>query len=251
MPEEYCICDLKSHYYEPVSNGLMLLEFIALIIISTLAVVINHRFRERLQEEKRARPLGRKGNIVEPIMNWFFGLQIIGTPVYLLLHWVYANEIIPFEMIPNWFCQVIRGVEVGFTLCIVYNSLFLAAIRYVYIVHHGKAEYWNFEKVGQRFKIASFAIPLGLQFTQPFTTTFEIYYNANNQFKTCVDSFQGMNSTLGSQIPKPILVQFTLNYIPETCLFVVGYIYTVVTVLVGINAIDAFLYYKIFKHIKR
>ena len=251
MPEKYCICTLKSHLYEPASNGFILLELIASIIISTFAVIINYRFRKRLQEEKRARPLGRKGNIVEPIMNWFFLLQIIGTPFYLLLHWLYANEIIPFEMIPNWSCQLIRVLETGCSLCNIYNSLFLAAIRYLYIVHEEKANNWNFEKVGNRFKIASIAIPLVMELTQPFTNTYQIYYNVNHQFKTCVDSFQGINATIGSQIPKPILVQFTLNYLPETCLAVVGYIYTVVTVLVGINAIDAFLYYKIFKHIKR
>ena len=251
MTERYCICTLKSHFYEPVSNLLILLELSVSIIISALAIMINYRFKKRLQEEKRARPLGRKGNIAEPIMSWFCVGQISFTPIYLLLHWIYANEIVPFDLIPDWLCQLMRFAEIAGSLVNVYNSLFLVAIRYVYIVHLERANNWNFEKVGKRFQIASIAVPLGMQLTCLFTTTYDYYYKTNDQFKSCVDSFLGTNSTIGLQIPKPILVQFTLNYFPETCLTVVGYVYNVVTALVALNIIDTFLYHEMFKHIKR
>ena len=144
-----------------------------------------------------------------------------------------------------------RFAEIAGSLVNVYNSLFLVAIRYVYMVHQEKANNWNFEKVGKRVQIASIAVPLCIQLTKPFTTTYDDYYKTNDQFKSCVDSVLGTNSTIGLQIPKPILVQSTLNYFPETFLSVVGFVYNIVTALVALNIIDTFLYYKIFRHIKR
>ena len=79
------------------------------------------------------------------------------------------NGVIPSEQIPYWLCYLLLWLMRIGRMCIAYNSLFVAFIRYLYIVHREKANQWNFERTSRRFQIASIAIPVVLQTVYIFT----------------------------------------------------------------------------------
>jgi membrane protein implicated in regulation of membrane protease activity len=246
----FCRCHLKCHYYEPVSSISIILELLVSFMISVCAIFVNYKYRKKLQEEKRARPLGRKGNVIEPIASWMCVVLIIGTPINLLMLWISANEIIPFDWIPGWLCILLHTFYRCASMYTVYHSLFVAIIKYLYIVRRHESNQWDFEKVGKRFTIASLVIPYGLEIIQGFFEQSSAYKTHSN-FRECVDSYEVTNETTSYQVPRPTLVQFTLNYLPETLVFVIQYSYIIITTLVALNIIEVVLYYKIFDRIKR
>ena len=251
MSGAFCRCHLKSHFYEPVSSISIVLELLVSFMIGVCAIFVSYKYRKKLQEEKRARPLGRKGNVVEPMASWMCEQAIIGTPMHLLVLWIYANEIIPFDWIPAWLCIFLDVWYRCMSMYLVYHSLFVAIIKYFYIVRQHESNQWDFDKVGKRFKITSVAIPVGMEIIRCFFETNENYYKNKNDFRECVDSYEVTNETTSSQVPRPTLVQFTLNYLPETLVFVIEYSYIIITTLVALNIIEAVLYYQIFDRIKR
>jgi hypothetical protein len=152
MPDITCACIYKAWVNIPVSLWSTVLEFLFSVLICVCGEIINYRFMSKLREEKRKTPLGRKGNVIEPIMRWFCKLQMIYWPYQLLSIWVWFNEIIPFEYMNGWWCSAATLIVLKFgRMCIGWNSLFVALIRYLYIVHRQKSNQWDFEKVGRIF----------------------------------------------------------------------------------------------------
>jgi hypothetical protein len=204
-------------------------------------------------KEKRNVPLGRKGNVIEPIMSSFCKLQMIYWPLHILYFWIANNEIIPFEYMNGWWCSVANyGIRFG-RICIAYNSLFVALIRYIYIVHRKKSTLWEFSKVGRYFRIASIAIPVIMETVGAFTYLYAVYDHEflDNGFKDCIDFYMGYNTTDNIQIPKPIPLAWTLQVIPENVVLVANYIYIFITIVVIMNVPEVFLYFQIYRTIKR
>ena len=83
MPLGVCHCTYMAFVYEPVSTLPIILELIFSCFLILLGIAVNYRFRKKLAEEKRNRPLGRKGNVIEPIMSWFCVIQMFGFPFRL------------------------------------------------------------------------------------------------------------------------------------------------------------------------
>jgi hypothetical protein len=207
----------------------------------------------KLREEKRKTPLGRKGNVIEPIMRWYCKLQMIYWPYHLLTFWIMFNEIIPFEYMNGWWCSVGGGAVKFGRVCIGWNSLFVALIRYIYIVHRQKSNQWDFEKTGRYFRISSIAIPLGIETVGLFVNGYPGHQITKDQdvFKSCVASQQGYNTTLNIQIPEPYFRALTLQVVPEWVVLGIYYVYKFLTIVVLINVIDGFLYFQIYRTIKR
>jgi hypothetical protein len=144
-------------------------------MISVCGEILNYRFMSKLREEKRKIPLGRKGNVIEPIMRWYCKLQMIYWPYNLLSFWVMFNEIIPFEYMTGWWCSASgAALKIGRSV-IAWNSLFVALIRYIYIVHRQKSNQWDFEKIGRYFRISSIAIPLVVETVGQFVNAYPEY----------------------------------------------------------------------------
>ena len=129
-----CICFYKLLNAESISITSTTLELMFTLFIVTCGVIVNLRYRNELKKEKRAMPIGRRGNLIEPVMSWFCILQMIFWPYELLFLWINTNEVVPFESLPSWLCYVlVLGMRTG-RMCVAYNSFFVALIRYAYIV---------------------------------------------------------------------------------------------------------------------
>ena len=93
-----CQCTYPAFFYDPSSPVVVTIELLITSLIVTICAIVNYKFRKKLKELKRRRPLGRKGNVVEPLMSWYCIIIIFGTTYILLLHWQYVNEIIPLRL---------------------------------------------------------------------------------------------------------------------------------------------------------
>jgi hypothetical protein len=251
MPDTFCTCIYSTYTDNPVSNWSTVLEFIFSIFIGICGVTGNYKFLKKLREEKRNTPYNRKGNVIEPIMRWFGVVQMIYWPYRLLFFWIWKNEIIPSEHMNGWWCNAMIQIGVKFGRTIVaYNSLFVAMIRYVYIVHRQKANQWEFEKVGRYFQIASIAIPVAIECVGVFINPYEQYTNQTG-FNECVAFYRGLNTTVGMAISRPSSVEWTMNYVPETLVLGVYYAYMSITGVVFLNITEGMLYFRIHQSISR
>ena len=254
MPDLFCACFYKAYVNIPVSLLSTILEFVFSLMIVVCGEIINYRFMRKLKEEKCRTPIGRKGNVIEPIMRWYCKLQMIYWPYQLLLIWISFNEIIPFKYMNGWWCSVaiLVALKIG-RMCIGWNSVFVALIRYIYIVHRQKSNQWEFKKIGSYFRISSIAIPVGIETVGLFVSSYpdQKITIENEVFKSCVASLQGHNTTVNIQIPEPYFRALTLQFVPEWIILGVYSVYTCLTIAVFINVIDGFLYIQIYRSIKR
>ena len=250
----FCACLYETVMVDDSRSTLTtVLEFLFSALIGICGVKINYRFIQELKEEKRNTPLGRKGNVIEPIMRWFLWFQIIYWPYYLFLYWISVNEIIPSKDLYGWqsicFWQI--GLKLG-RLIICFNSLFIALIRYIYIVHGEKANLLDFKKVGKWMALSSFVIPTALETIGILTTDYkEFPYSAMTRFQECIDNHQNANNTHNSNLSKPIMVAWTLHYLPQGAVRFIYYTYYTINVVVMFSAAEGFLYLKMYQNVKR
>ena len=229
------------------------LEFLFSAIIGICGVKINYRFIQELKEEKRNTPLGRKGNVIEPIMRWFLWFQIIYWPYNIFLYWISVNEIIPSKDMYEWqsICFWNIGLELG-RLIINFNSLFVALIRYIYIVHGEKSNLLDFKRVGKWMALSSFVIPTALQTVLILTNDFkEFPYSVMTRFQECINYHQNASNTHNSNLSKPIMVAWTLHYLPQGVVRFTYYTCYTIWLVVKFSAVEGFLYLKMYQNIKR
>jgi hypothetical protein len=162
-----------------------------------------------------------------------------------------TNEIIQSEQMNGWWCNAMLAIGVRFGRMIVaYNSLFVAIIRYVYIVHGQKSNQWEFGKVGRLFQIASIAIPVAIECVGVFTNSYQEYTH-QPAFNECIASYRGLNNTVGMAISRPSSVEWTMLYLPESLVLGIYYAYTSITVIVLLNVTEGVLYLRIQQSISR
>ena len=241
-------CLLKTFKDEPVATWSTILEFLFSVLIGVCGVTVNDRYRKKLQEETRNTPAGRKGNVLEPIMRWYCILQMIFWPYELLLLWITTNEVIPFEWVPFWIRPILYYVMRFGRMSIAYNSLFVALIRFLYIVHRQRANQCDFERTGRWFQIASIAIPIVLQTLHIFTSDGGEHFAISDRFGDCLASF---NSSYTTENVRQFGLELALRVLPSPLVLTLRYIYIIITVIVICNAAEVFLYIKIFQSMQR
>ena len=227
-------------------------EFLFSVIIGIFGIKTNYRYIQELKEEKKRKPLGRKGNVIEPIMRWFSWFQIVYWPYNLLYFWINVNGIIPSRAMNGWWCIVAaNSLDTGRKI-IMFNSLFVAAIRYVYVIHDRKANQWEFENVGKWMAISSFAVPIALKTIIELTNDFtEFPFSVITRFNNCTDSYYQASNINFEHSIKPIAVEWTLHYLPENFVRSIYYFGLTILTLVAYNVIEGFLYLQINRHVKR
>ena len=167
----------------------------------------------------------------------------------MLFLWIMSNQIIPSKYMDGWWCYAIYPIGIKFgRICIGYNSLLIALIRYIYIVHHEKANQWEFAKVGKLFRRLGIAIPLCLETIGIFTQSVSGLTSHEN-FPECFASYQGLNNTEYIKIES--WDKWTMNFVPEWIVATVGYVVLVIHAIVLLNVCEGFLYLAIYKSITR
>ena len=250
MKEMFYICYYKSFIEDPVTPVTTAVECLITGVMIAAGVFLNYSFLEKMKEDRRNTPLGRKGNVVEPIMRWFCWLQIVFWPCNLLYQWINCNEIIPTEDTPLWLGYVLWNVMTLGRSYIAYNSLFVSLIRYVYIVHQRKSNQWNFRKVGNRFLFANIVLPFMLWLIALFIHD-PVWIQSRDEYRICVNFYTGSNTTTNENLPRSAPVELASRYLPEKLVYILDIITMLISALVFLNIAEAFFYHQIFKTIKR
>ena len=249
MTNELCICIYETFGDNPGSSWSTSAEFIFSVIICVFGVRVNYVFRKKLQEERKSTPLGRKGNVVEPLMNSFCLIQMIYWPYAILFMWIMSNQIIKSQYMDGWWCYVIYPIGIKFGRMVIgCNSLFVALIRYIYIVHREKANQWEFSKVGRLFRVLAIAVPLCMETIGILTQSLSQFHTQEN-FAECIASYQGLNSTGNIKIKS--WDKWTKNFAPELVVTTTGYVVLFIELIVLLNFIEGFLYLAIYRSVKR
>lgn len=247
-----CKCIYSQYIDKPVTILSMVLEFLLSLVIVICGLILNYRYRKKLKEERRNRPLDRKGNVIEPIMRWYLLVSIFYWPIQMFFMWINSNEIISAD----WFKNCSLGstlynfVRIGRSV-IAYNSFFACLIRYLYIVHYQKSNQWNFEKVGRLFQIASVTIPLSVEIVRIFAEVDVPGLKTTERFQQCMAFNEGLGNTTCIELPLPLPVAFTKQFLAQNLVDMMYYTYVIITVITGSNIVEGYFYLKIFQTIKR
>ena len=252
MEDPFCACIYKTFVDEPVTTWTTVVELIFSIAISVSGIVINYRFVKKLSEEKRNTPIGRRGNIIEPVIRWNCCFQMVFWPYDLLYFWLNQNEIISSEFIykNSWLCDLLTLTVRFGRICIAYNSFFATLIRYLYIVHQQKANQWDFENVAKHFIFGSIFTPLVVEaigtMTNPYTE-----YLEKDQLNSCVEFWKSFSTNQTVEIPTAKAYEFTTSILPKLGVDITYHIYAIITMVVYLNFVDGWLYVRIFQTMKR
>ena len=262
-----CTCLYEKLIDTPMSIWTTILDFSCSTLIGVLAVMVNHTFMKKLQKEKRDKPLGRKGNVIEPIMQLFCMIQMVYWPYFLLYFWINANGIVPTYLMNGWWCLMILLPIKIIRLLICCNSFFVALIRYIFIVHREKSNQWEFEQIGKWFKIGGVCIPIFVNIVELFTNDYS-ELKTGEKFERCISFYSNSSTKNNTTIPKmnglfaymnghnttfPISYPYawTIEVLPEPMILVIYYITQVVIYIIILNLSELFFYFKIFRCVKR
>ena len=247
--DRFCICVLKSFVDKgPFDIRFVSLEFVFSFIICLVGIFLNRKFLKDLEDEKRRKPLNRKGNVIEPIMRWFCKLQLVFWPFQQFIVWSVSNDIISIDTMPNWCCIMLTSVVIIARCIIGYNSLFVALIRFIYIVYDKKANQWNFQTVGSCFQIASIVIPFLITAVMIFTLDPSIPDKRFSIYSHCPLIYASSDNI---NPLKPVTYQLTMKVLPKQLVTTLGIISATIQAIILSNLVEGVLYIIIFKHMKR
>ena len=252
---------IGKHLFARHSISSTVVEFFVLMVMVASGLMSNYSLWKTLMEEKKNKPIGRKGNVIEPILGWYCIMQSVFWPYFMLVMWIFPIQVATWEGTPSWFVYIeLLSLFLGRTY-IAFNSLCCATIRYWFIVHQEKANQWNYEKTGRNFQLGSVLLPLTLITVFAFVVKFAFVTTGtslttsfdNNKFEACMvlydNLYLGANST--QKLPRaPFLYLLTTNFVPLPIVDIIHFIAISALILVYSNGIEAYLYFKIFKNIK-
>merc|ERR1712241_364153 len=127
----FCLCLRESKIDLPVQLWSTIAEFTFSMVLAITGIIINWMLLKQLRFQMKNKPLGRKGNVIEPIMRWFCIHQMYYSPIYFLHNWMTVNGIISLE-IPSLLCMVLSDIVLLGRQFMGFNSFFVVTIRYSY-----------------------------------------------------------------------------------------------------------------------
>ena len=244
MNQRYIDCRYNFFVDIPQNTYVMILGFILSLVIIVSGIILNANFFIKLKEQKRRRQIGRKGNVIEPLMKIFCLFQMIYWPMELIFMWVNTNGIISSYQMPTWLLYLFYElIRFGRTY-LASNSIFIALIRYLYIVHHRKLNQYDFENVAKLFQSLSIMTPLAIELVSMFS------FSANFcQLESFNDDPFEFAST--QEFIQKETVEWTMRYLPKQIVSSMGLFYVTTKILIVSNILEVLIYTKIFRSIER
>ena len=183
FPDMVGNCIWKQYLYASHSIFSSVLEFFVVMALVACGLKSNYSLRRSLMEEKKNKPIGRKGNVIEPIVGWYCIIQSVFWPYLMLMMWIFPNQVVTWEDAPSWCVYIAVQLAYMGRTYIAFNSLCCAGIRYWFIVHQEKANQWDYEKTGRKFQFASVFLPLILTAVGVFVMKYTFITTGNDGFE--------------------------------------------------------------------
>ena len=153
----------------------------------------------------------------------------------------------------EWFCKLSAFVIIYGVKIIIMNSLIVAVMKYVFIVHTLKARKYGNEKVQKLFTIINLTIPLILATFQVIMGDYEFYKAINNCLGLERENMPKLNiwqKLFFCKVKEPdefLSEGYTTNLVLQSACA----IQSALTYLIISNLPEAYFYYKIFTKMKR
>ena len=157
----------------------------------------------------------------------------------------------------DWFCYLATFITIYGHVIITFNSLLIASMKYWFIIHHKKALEFGELKAIKAFFILDLTLPFVLAITSCLTTDIEQFSELVNcfgmteqeekQYNTSEKDMQKFFLCNLNMTDADISDEYTL-YILKQCVCILK---TVIIMAIQTNVAEAFLYYKIFRMMKR
>ena len=232
-------------YYQPLEKpSVAITIFVVKVIVICIGEFVGTKLLACLKKEK---------SIITDVTKLFIISQMILHPILHILELV-LNTIYPVhEVIGNWFCfldWLLWGVFMRIGLN---NSFICALLRYFFIVHEEKVNYYGKEKVKRWFLYFSLAMPL-VQFTFQALGSSPRLSFVNKCYGTDHRVFLIETSTLN--IFKGNFVKLDgpyvdINFLREVGTRICKGVEAIFFLVMGFNLTEVFFYYKIFTKIER
>ena len=222
--------------------------------ISVVGVAINWKHLRNINEDYRKRDSGTDGCILNNILKCNAKVIIVVCPYYLLLFW-FLNE--NYEL-PPWFQYALcydQYIVTTLRIYVAFNSLVIATMRYIFIVHNKLVLKFGKANVKTMFYYGSIAIPVFLGVLNGCSIKLPRHVQQLPQ-TICVDFYlDTLNITLeeSDAIPdfgSPIL-SFLQQYVPMELTSYVQTFVTIVGLLILSNLLEAVLYWRTFSVIRQ
>ena len=175
---------------------------------------------------------------------WALDLSFLAVSNTVPMLSVYTGE---------WFCKLSAFVIIYGVKFIIMDSLIVAAMKYIFIVHDVKARLYGFEKIQKIFTIIKLTIPLMFATFQTIMGDYESYKAINN----CL-GLKRENVPKRSLWPKLFLCNLKESneylsgeYIANLVLQIACATNSALSYIISCNLVEAYLYYKIFTKMKR
>ena len=181
--------------------------------------------------------------------------------IFLTVYWPLDLTFLAVsKTIPNlsmytgeWFCKFAAFVMIYGVYMIITNSLVVAAMKYVFIVHDQTARAYGHEKLQKIFSIIYLAIPFVFATMSLITNDYDSYKAVN----VCLglDREQMLRRSIWEKLflcnSKKSSAIMTDNYSINVALQSTCAIKSVLSYITTFNLVEAFFYYKIFTKMKR
>ena len=230
-------------------------DFMLSILFSITGFLINWKLLKDIEEDDRRRCPGEAPSAIHYIMISFLKIQRALTLYYIWLNWFLNEEI--FDL-PEWLQYLLcydqylsnfSAIHCGF------NSLVIASIRYMFIVHDERVMLFGKDKLKALFEHGSYVAPIALTCLAGFTMPMPENFQAPAQLICNALRHQSLNITYRDKkctsVQYSPLLSFSHRYVPTEITTYLGICLKIIFVIVGANVVEGILYWKIFNKIKR
>ena len=204
-----------------------------------------------MREEDRNRGPNSNGLLTKRVMTTYTITLMMFVPASLILHCVLTED---FEL-PRWFLHSLcyqAYIWQGIRIYLAFNSLVVASMRYLFVVHQSTILQFGMEKTKNLLYYGSIAIPIMMQILCACTIPTSNLLAAT----LCISSYQEpnnrtyLNSTPTHDFDLPIH-SFVNQYISSDILYYLrGFVFVLLVIVFG-NVAEGILYWKTFAKIKR
>ena len=240
------IFDLKLLEMMPgLTLSLAVVYFIAQAVVYAIGLVINIKLIYVCWKKKESTTWQiHMSNSIFLTVYWPLDLSFLAISNTVPILSNYTGE---------WFCKLSAFVMIYGLNFIIMNSLIVAAMKYIFIVHAIKARVYGHEKIQYIFTVINLAIPLVMPTFQVIMGLFEDYKAINNclglERKNMPKRNIWQKLFLCNLKPSNVFLSedYTANLVVQSACVILQ----ALTYMVACNVVEAYLYFKIFTKMKR
>ena len=227
---------------------------IIISLIMICGILVNWKFLNNMKDDDRERGPNSNGLLIRDIMGTHAKTQMIAWPTLWVIFWMLHVDV-PF---PDWlqpcFCYIKLFAYI-FRIYFAFNSLAVAAMRYIFIVHNSCITSFGIIKTKTILYYGSLFVPLMIAIMSECTIDVPADLGGK-AFDLCQHSKHNdpMSSNFTGNASKtfssPIFILFH-RYVPNNAVYLFGLFTKVCLWIIFGNLLEGVFFWKTFGYISR